>query len=136
MLKNKIVSLAMVAALTSTSGCGYFLYPERVGQEPGKVDPTVLILDSLALLAGVLPGVVSLAVDFSTGAVWLPSGEKSSVEKHMENIEEALPKKEGAYLKIQMDPEAMSHDEIARAVSEELNRPISKEQITIYSLNN
>jgi hypothetical protein len=64
------------------SACGYFLYPERVGQNGGKLDTAIVVLDAAALLFGILPGVVAFAVDITTGAIYLSPGQKSVIDKH------------------------------------------------------
>ena len=81
---KKTATCLMLLAVLNTTACGYFLFPERVGQTAGRLDPTIVILDAAGLLVGVIPGVVAFAVDITTGAIYLPAGEKSSVEKHAE----------------------------------------------------
>ncbi|UTA48428.1 hypothetical protein L1F30_02505 [Simiduia sp. 21SJ11W-1] len=81
-----IARTAALVLLLNTTACGYFLYPERVGQTDGRVDPTVVILDAAGLLFGILPGVVAFAVDLSTGAIYLPAGGTSAVEKHTKRL--------------------------------------------------
>ena len=63
---------AMLAtAALPTAGCGYLLHPERRGNDGGTIDGGSLIMDLLWLLPGVVPGVVALVVDFSSGAVYV-----------------------------------------------------------------
>lgn len=50
--------------------CGYFLYPEREGTRNGRIDPEILILDCAWLLAGVIPGIIALFIDFHTGCIY------------------------------------------------------------------
>lgn len=59
-------------ALVGTSACGVILYPERKGQVDGRIDPAVAILDGIGLLFFIVPGVIAFAVDFATGAIYLP----------------------------------------------------------------
>jgi hypothetical protein len=70
---NATVALALCAAL----GCGTILYPERRGQRAGQIDVGVALLDAVGLLFFFVPGVIAFAVDFSTGAIYLPRGQKS-----------------------------------------------------------
>ncbi len=66
---------ALFVALTITIGvvsCGTIFYPERRGQPGGKVDVNIALLDSIGLLLFIVPGVIAFAVDFSTGAIYLP----------------------------------------------------------------
>ncbi len=52
-------------------GCGYFLHPERRGAQSGAIDGATMVMDCLWLLAGIVPGVVALVVDFSSGAIYV-----------------------------------------------------------------
>ncbi|OGS39304.1 MAG: hypothetical protein A2506_02540 [Elusimicrobia bacterium RIFOXYD12_FULL_66_9] len=72
---KRSVSLALVAALAvQASGCGTILHPERRGQRGGRLDAGVVILDAIGLLFFIIPGVISFAVDFSNGTIYLPGG--------------------------------------------------------------
>ena len=68
------IALALVSLplLFSLSGCGTLLFSERRGQEDGKIDPNVAIMDASLLIFYVLPGVVAFIVDYTTGALYLP----------------------------------------------------------------
>ncbi|OGP57273.1 MAG: hypothetical protein A2V67_01100 [Deltaproteobacteria bacterium RBG_13_61_14] len=71
LLKNKGLVLLMLVALTLAAiNCGYIMHPERRGQNGGRIDATSLVLDCLWFFVGVIPGVVALAVDFSTGGIY------------------------------------------------------------------
>lgn len=74
--KRAIACLTLLSFIVSFSGCGYFLYPERRGQTTGDIDLPVLILDCVGLLFFIIPGVAALAVDFSSGAIYLPNKKK------------------------------------------------------------
>ena len=66
-------SFLIVAALAVQSlGCGTILYPERRGQRGGRVDAGVAVMDGIGLIFFIIPGVIAFAVDFSTGAIYLP----------------------------------------------------------------
>jgi hypothetical protein len=66
-------TLTVCLALFLTS-CGTILYPERRGQPAGRLDVGVIALDGLGLLLFLVPGVIAFAVDFATGAIYLPPG--------------------------------------------------------------
>jgi len=70
-----VISVVMI---TQLYGCGTLLYPERRGQKTGTVDVGIALLDALWLLVFIVPGVVAFAVDFTTGAIYLPGGKKGS----------------------------------------------------------
>jgi len=73
LLKHKVLALALLVALTfATINCGVLLHPERKGQKGGNIDPSALVMDCLWLIAGVVPGVVALVVDFATGGIYKP----------------------------------------------------------------
>jgi len=57
------------------SACGNLLYPERQGQKRGTIDAGVAVLDAVELLFFIVPGVIAFAVDFATGAIYLPPGQ-------------------------------------------------------------
>jgi hypothetical protein len=73
-LKRWLSMILIVTCLTSFTACGYFLYPERRGQEGGRIDPVVALLDAALLLLFIVPGVVAFAVDITTGTIYLPDG--------------------------------------------------------------
>jgi len=57
-------------ALAGLAGCGYLLYPQRSGRRGGVIDGGVLIVDLIWLLPGLIPGIICLVVDFSTGCIY------------------------------------------------------------------
>ena len=60
----------MLAVGATSLGCGYILHPERRGRQSGSIDGATMVMDLLWLLAGIIPGVVALIVDFSSGAIY------------------------------------------------------------------
>ena len=79
LLKNKLLVLVTLVAMTAaTFNCGLLMHPERKGHKGDHVDATALVMDCLWLLVGVVPGVVALVVDFSTGGVY-ESGSSMNV---------------------------------------------------------
>ena len=71
-----LISLILVVQLF---GCGTLMYPERKGQKDGRIDPGIAVLDGIGLLFFIIPGLVAYAVDFTTGAIYLPGGRRSSL---------------------------------------------------------
>jgi hypothetical protein len=74
-----ILATTLLTAALTTAGCGYFLYPERRGNTGGGVDGGTLVMDLLWLLPGLVPGVVALIVDFSSGAIYVGRGSRMAV---------------------------------------------------------
>jgi hypothetical protein len=64
----------MIGLAFFLASCGTVIYPERRGQPAGRLDIGVVALDGLGLLLFLVPGVIAFAVDFATGAIYLPPG--------------------------------------------------------------
>lgn len=71
-----ILITTFLATAAVPAGCGYFLYPERRGNS-SDVDGGTLVMDLLWLLPGIIPGVIALVVDFSSGAIYTRGGGRS-----------------------------------------------------------
>ena len=91
------------------AGCGTILYPERKGQKDGRIDPGIAVLDGLGLLFFIIPGVIAFAVDFTTGAIYLPGGSRKS---------SIFPKDETMVV-VRVNPRELSEDVIKEVVSRE-----------------
>ncbi len=91
----------LVAVLLSQVACGTLLYPERRNQRStGQVDYGVVIMDAAWMLLFVIPGVIALAVDFSTGAIYLPRGKKQLSSAAAERREAWLPVAAGSTFEV------------------------------------
>jgi hypothetical protein len=115
--------LILICLLVQTFACGTLIYPERRGQKEGRIDIHVAILDGLGLLLFIIPGVIAYAVDFSTGAIFLPGGKKSS------------PVSDGIKT-VKVDPSKMDEKGLVEIVSLETGIPapvLKKAQV--YALN-
>jgi hypothetical protein len=66
------------AAGLGAAGCGTIMHPERRGQPAGPIDWKVVALDGIGLFLFFVPGVIAFAVDFATGAIYLPPEQYSS----------------------------------------------------------
>ena len=76
---RRIVHVVLLTFLIiGTASCGTVIYPERRGQKTGRVDAGIAVLDAVGLLFFLVPGVVAFAVDFSTGAIYLPSDSSAT----------------------------------------------------------
>ena len=78
-MKKYLIEITWTVLVLQLAWCGTLFYPERRGQEQGRIDPAVAILDGLGLLLFIIPGVIAFAVDFSTGAIYLPPEQISMV---------------------------------------------------------
>lgn len=70
--------------IVQLSGCGTLLHPERRGQNSGRLDAGIVALDGIGLLFFLVPGLIAFAVDFTTGAIYLPgTGSRLSDQKNL-----------------------------------------------------
>jgi len=64
---------AAAGSLGVVTGCGTLMHPERrYAPNDGRLDWGIVALDGLGLLLFFIPGVIAFAVDFTTGAIYLP----------------------------------------------------------------
>jgi|WetSurMetagenome_2_1015567.scaffolds.fasta_scaffold144394_3 hypothetical protein len=90
---NRIIGLIVLAAFfIMSSSCGTLLYPERRGQGKGSIDAGVAVLDGLGLILFVIPGLVAFTVDFATGAIYLPRGQRTSLDLDNIRVVKVKPK--------------------------------------------
>lgn len=72
-----LAALLASSLLAQLAGCGTLFYPERRGQLNGQIDPAVAALNAIGILFYVVPGLIAFAIDFATGAIYLPEGRYS-----------------------------------------------------------
>jgi hypothetical protein len=71
--RRHFLATAAATVVSFLAGCGMLLHPERRGQPPGGgLDWSIVALDGLGMLLFFIPGVIAFAVDFATGAIYLP----------------------------------------------------------------
>ena len=71
--RRGLLRTAAAGALGLVTGCGTLLHPERrYAPNDGRLDWGIVALDGLGLLLFFIPGVIAFAVDFTTGAIYLP----------------------------------------------------------------
>ncbi|MEJ2689412.1 MAG: hypothetical protein P8130_05575 [Deltaproteobacteria bacterium] len=78
MIKKMILITVGAFFLWGTVSCGTLIYPQRRGQTGGNIDPGIAILDGIGLLVFIIPGLIAYAIDFSTGAIYLPHTHRKS----------------------------------------------------------
>ena len=80
-IPSRFIGGVMVATLlTQLTACGSIFYPDRRGQIDGKIDPAIAVLDAVGLLFYVIPGLIAFAVDFATGAIYLPDSKHAQID--------------------------------------------------------
>lgn len=114
-LMKRLRLFIVFALVFQLIGCGTILYPERRGQTSGRIDAGVAILDAIGLLFFIIPGVIAFAVDFSTGAIYLPGTSTASVD--YEDIK-----------KVEFDPANASMASIERIIEDETGYDIDLER--------
>lgn len=85
--------VTLFCALFCFSSCAYVLYPERRGRATnGTIDGFPLVVDLLWLIPGLVPGIVFLAVDFASGAIYISGGTgKIKVQRKGEIVVRGAP---------------------------------------------
>lgn len=73
-LLRSVAFTTLLGFSASSVGCGYILHPERRGNRGGAISGSTLLMDCLWLLVFVVPGVVFLIVDFTSGAMYVSGG--------------------------------------------------------------
>jgi len=71
-----IAASTMLTVGSGSVGCGYFLHPERRGTQSGIIDGATMVMDILWLIPGIIPGVIALVVDFSSGAIYVSGSRR------------------------------------------------------------
>lgn len=79
-MKQRLIAGTLLFTLLIQTGCGTLIYPERRGQRSGNIDPAIAILDGVGLLLFVIPGLIAFAIDFATGAIYLPGGRRGQLD--------------------------------------------------------
>ncbi len=110
---KKLLGASVAAVLVANlAACGTIIHPERKGQINGKIDPAIAVLDAAGLLLWFIPGIVAFAVDFSTGAIYLPGGERAELsDEEMERIVDADGKVDQSKLKALVE-EKSEHEQL------------------------
>lgn len=109
-MPQRLTASLLLVTLISQTGCGTLIYPERRGQTSGSIDPAIAILDGVGLLLFLVPGLVAFAIDFATGAIYLPGGRRAQLTDTPQPVDERL----------RSDPEAL-----AKAVSAATGTPVT-----------
>jgi hypothetical protein len=141
---NLLTVLVVTVFAIQMTGCGTLMYPERQGQTSGRIDATVAILDGIGLLFFIIPGLIAYAVDFSTGAIYLPSESSSAASEgigqlavvytnpdrlNRENIEEIIAEVTGHSISLDREDIVVSKLESPEQVLEQYDRLVESGEI-------
>jgi hypothetical protein len=107
------------------TGCGTLIYPERRGQSSGRIDPAIAILDGIGVLFFIIPGLIAFAIDFSTGAIYLPSESSSAASEDR-----------GQLVVVYANPDRLNRQNIEEIIAEATGHSISldREDIVVSKL--
>lgn len=111
------------AALVAATGCGTLMHPERRHQRhSNQIDWKIAACNGLGLLLFFVPGVIAFAVDFYTGAIYLPAGHG-----HADNSgspANRLAVVRSGFYKISIPRDQLSLRAIEQAVSEHVGQSV------------
>jgi hypothetical protein len=114
--RRGFIRIGAVGTLSLAAGCGTILHPERRYQPPGGgLDWGIVALDTLGLLLFFIPGVIAFAVDFTTGAIYLPPpgyGDNRS------------PGKDEALVAVHVPKEELTNERLEQVASEHAGRDV------------
>ncbi len=79
-----ICAVLAITLLSQVAACGTLFYPDRRGQIEGKIDPAIAIANAVGLLFYIVPGLIAFAIDFTTGAIYLPEGTYSVAPERLQ----------------------------------------------------
>jgi hypothetical protein len=105
-----------LGAAVFLASCGTLLYPERRGQPAGRLDAGVVVLDGLGLLVFLVPGVIAFAVDFATGAIYLPPSYGMLV-----------PGTRAELCKVEVNPAELTPERLEAIVREQTGKTVNLE---------
>lgn len=107
--------LTSIMVLLGVTSCGTIMYPERRGQTAGQIDVGVAVLDGIGLLFFLVPGVIAFAVDFGTGAIYLPPDHPES-EFDLSTVKDAE--------KLQVDQKLLTRQGIETFITEKTGHTV------------
>jgi hypothetical protein len=108
--------LVIITFIVALASCGTLMHPERRGQKDGKIDVGIAVLDGLGLLLFIIPGVIAFAVDFSTGAIYLPP-RSSKLTFSPEDLKHAEI--------MRVDPNNLTSSEVELLISKKIDQKIN-----------
>ncbi len=79
-----LAALLTITLSAQLCACGTLFYPERRGQISGQIDPAIAAMNAIGVLFFVIPGLIAFAVDFSTGAIYMPGSRYSLAPERLQ----------------------------------------------------
>jgi hypothetical protein len=114
--RRGFILIGAAGSLSQVAGCGTILYPERRDQPHGDVDLKVVALDALGLLLFFIPGVIAFAVDFTTGAIYLPPNQGYGAD--------ARPVKDQPLVAVQVPQKELTQQRLEEVASNHAGREV------------
>jgi hypothetical protein len=103
-------------SVSLAAGCGMILHPERRNQPPGGgLDWSIVALDAVGLVLFFIPGVIAFAVDFTTGAIYLPPPGYGDAE---------TPANDEPLVEVHVPPEYLTRQRVEQVTSEHVGRDV------------
>ena len=114
--RRQFLAGTLAGTFCSAAGCGTIMYPERRGQPSGQLDWGVVLLDGIGLILFFIPGLIAFAVDFATGAIYLPPREEYQLSSGKRPVE---------LRRVAVERAQLSPERIAQMVSAESGQEIT-----------
>ena len=114
--RRDFFQITAAGSLSLVAGCGMILHPERRGQLPGGgLDWGIVALDGLGLLLFFIPGVIAFAVDFATGAIYLPPSGYGDA---------GTPASDEPLVEVQVPPKELTPQRLEQVASQHAGRDV------------
>ena len=114
--RRDFFQIGAAGSLSLVAGCGMILHPERRGQPPGGgLDWGIVALDGIGLLLFFIPGVIAFAVDFATGAIFLPPPGYGDAGR---------PANDEPLVEVQVPPQELTPQRLEQVASQHAGRDV------------
>jgi hypothetical protein len=114
--RRDFLQISAAGYVSLVAGCGMILHPERRNQPPGGgLDWSIVALDAVGLLLFFIPGVIAFAVDFTTGAIYLPPPGFGDGLK---------PTNDAPLVDVQVPPKELTPQRVEQVISKHIGREV------------
>lgn len=128
--RRTFIQVGAASSLGLIAGCGMILHPERRNQPPGGgLDWKIVALDTVGLLLFFIPGVIAFAVDFSTGAIYLPPpgyGDNKPPTEEQPLVTVKVPQEELTQQRVEQEASRHAGREVKLVEGEFKTSPLSR----------